>query len=67
MALFSQNPSPPCTPTASEMRNPHLAPQSFQVLWAHFLLLGIPENGSLPAQASSCLFLRQQSFWPSSL
>lgn len=50
---------------ASGLRAPPLASQSFQVPWAHFLLLSIPENSSPTSQAFSCLFLKKRSFWPS--
>ena len=59
--VFYRPVSPPSS-FASGLRAPPLASQSFQVLWAHFLLLSIPENSSLTSQAFSCLFLRQQSF-----
>ena len=57
---------PPCASSASGLRASPLASQSFQV-WAHLLLLNIPENSSPTSQAFSCIFLRQQSLWPSAI
>lgn len=45
----------------SELGMPPLAPPSFQVPWANFLLWNIPENGSLPTLAFLRLLLRPLS------
>lgn len=57
---------PLCAFSASGLRAPPLASQSFQV-WAHLLLLNIPENSSPTSQDFSCVFLRQRSLWPSAI